>query len=106
MLIDCTPDWLVTKKNRGKIGVPISVWVVRTGELNGSSELRTEGFCFVSLIVLPQSVLQNRLGGEIVLHESFPKREAKFLVIVREERFPKLHVQNYSHSYCRRITPH
>jgi len=62
------------------------------GELNGSSELRTEGFCFVPLVVLPQGVLQNRLGGEIVFHKVFPKHEAEFLVIIREAHFPGPHI--------------
>ena len=60
---------------------------MRTGELNRSSELRTEGFCFVPLVILPQGVLQNRLGREVVFHKVFPKHEAKFLVITREAGF-------------------
>ena len=62
--------------------------VMRTEELNRSSESRTEGFCFVPLVILPQGVLQNRLRREVVLHKVFPKSEAKFLVIICEARFP------------------
>jgi len=62
--------------------------VMRTGELNRSSELRTEGFCFIPLVILPQGVLQNCLRREVVFHKVFPKHEAKFLVTARETRLP------------------
>ena len=65
---------------------------MRTGELNKNSELRTEGFRLVPLIILPQGVLQNRLRREVLFHKVFPKHEAKFLVIFREARFPGPHV--------------
>jgi len=61
--------------------------VMRTRKLNRSSESRTEGFCFVPLVILPQCVFQNRFRREVVFHKVFPKHEAEFLVI-RETRFP------------------
>ena len=64
--------------------------VMRTEKLNGSSESRTEGFCFVPLVILPQCVFQNRFRREVVFHKVFPKHEAEFLVIIRETRFPGL----------------
>ena len=63
--------------------------IMRTGELSGSSESRTEGFGFVPLVILPQGVLQNRLRREVVFHKVFPKHEAEFLVIIGEGRFPR-----------------
>ena len=66
--------------------------VIRTGKLNGSSELRTEGFCLIPLVILPQSVLQDRLGGEVVLDKGFPEDEAKFLATIHEVHFQELRV--------------
>ena len=61
--------------------------VMRTRESKRSSELRTEGFCFVPLVVLPQGVLQNRLRREVIFYKVFPKHKAKFLTAIRETRF-------------------
>jgi len=71
--MDFTPDCVVTKKKRGKIGTPISA-NTRSVYLKPErmEKGRTERFRLVPLIIFPKSELQDGFRGEILLHQRMP----------------------------------
>lgn len=83
-VIDFTPDWVVTRKKRGRMGTPISKrWFSWSAKKR--KEL-TEWFCLVALIVFPQSEFHDGIWGEIFFDEVFPPGKLEFLLDGHERR--------------------
>lgn len=79
--MDFTPDCVVTKKNRGNIGTPISENKITSmdNQQDHRDEMPTERFCFTPLIILPQSYPHDGLRGEKFINDISPPRQLQFL---------------------------
>lgn len=92
--MDLTPDWLVTRKNRDRIGTPISTKgkhrhdnanqssARNAQECQRESDARTKWFRFIPLVILPQGELEDSLGCEIFLDQVLPVRQRQLLLIL------------------------
>lgn len=70
-----TPDWAVTRKNRGRIGTPISLKTRQRVKNDVSlNKKRTKKLRLVPLIIFPQCELQHRIVREIIVHQLLPER--------------------------------
>lgn len=87
-VIDFTPDWLVTRKNRGSIGTPISDDTVHRHGVFGNQGVAqheehqgrlTERFCLVPLIIFPKRELEHGSRGKIILDQVVPVCELQLL---------------------------